>query len=447
MEKYSDKKTVGESDRIAEILAKKEMELAELKKAQARELKEMDRIAKMLVRRDFRLTEVQEERIREVQELTKRTKELEDSRKALVNILEDIEEARKNAEQEKNKTEALITNFTDGLLFFGESRKLSLINPQAEDFFQVRGKDVIDKSIIELGTFSTIKPIVALVGKEIKGVFRKEVQTRENLVLEVSTIPMMRKEEKLGTLIILHDITRERMIERMKTEFVSISAHQLRTPLSAVKWTLKMILEGDLGKISKEQRTFLEKTYLSNERMINLINDLLNISRIEEGRFLYKIQKYDIVKLLERTIASLKEVALRKKLDFKFFKPEKRIPDAEVDIEKISLVFQNMIENAIHYTSPGGKVYVNIEYSPAEKKILFFVKDSGIGISKNQRARVFSKFFRGSNAIKLETEGTGLGLFIAKNIIEAHGGKIWFKSQENKGTTFYFSLPIFKKET
>jgi len=286
-----------------------------------------------------------------------------------------------------------------------------------------------------------------LVGKEIKGVFRKEVQTRENLVLEVSTIPMMRKEEKLGTLIILHDITRERMIERMKTEFVSISAHQLRTPLSAVKWTLKMILEGDLGKISKEQRTFLEKTYLSNERMINLINDLLNISRIEEGRFLYKIQKYDIVKLLERTIASLKEVALRKKLDFKFFKPEKRIPDAEVDIEKISLVFQNMIENAIHYTSPGGKVYVNIEYSPAEKKILFFVKDSGIGISKNQRARVFSKFFRGSNAIKLETEGTGLGLFIAKNIIEAHGGKIWFKSQENKGTTFYFSLPIFKKET
>jgi len=447
MEKYSDKKTVGESDRIAEILAKKEMELAELKKAQARELKEMDRIARMLVRRDFRLTEVQEERIREVQELTKRTKELEDSRKALVNILEDIEEARKNAEQEKNKTEALITNFTDGLLFFGESRKLSLINPQAEDFFQVRGKDVIDKSIIELGTFSTIKPIVALVGKEIKGVFRKEVQTRENLVLEVSTIPMMRKEEKLGTLIILHDITRERMIERMKTEFVSISAHQLRTPLSAVKWTLKMILEGDLGKISKEQRTFLEKTYLSNERMINLINDLLNISRIEEGRFLYKIQKYDIVKLLERTIASLKEVALRKKLDFKFFKPEKRIPDAEVDIEKISLVFQNMIENAIHYTSPGGKVYVNIEYSPAEKKILFFVKDSGIGISKNQRARVFSKFFRGSNAIKLETEGTGLGLFIAKNIIEAHGGKIWFKSQENKGTTFYFSLPIFKKET
>ena len=447
MEKYSDKKTVGESDRIAEILAKKEMELAELKKAQARELKEMDRIARMLVRRDFRLTEVQEERMGEIQELTKRTKELEDSRKALVNILEDIEEARKNAEQEKNKTEALITNFTDGLLFFGESRKLSLINPQAEDFFQVRGKDVIDKSIIELGDFSTIKPIVALVGKEIKGIFRKEVQTRENLVLEVSTIPMMRKEEKLGTLILLHDITRERMIERMKTEFVSISAHQLRTPLSAVKWTLKMILEGDLGKISKEQRTFLEKTYLSNERMINLINDLLNISRIEEGRFLYKIQKYDIVKLLERTIASLKEVALRKKLDFKFFKPEKRIPDAEVDIEKISLVFQNMIENAIHYTSPGGKVYVNIEYSPAEKKILFFVKDSGIGISKNQRARVFSKFFRGSNAIKLETEGTGLGLFIAKNIIEAHGGKIWFKSQENKGTTFYFSLPIFKKET
>jgi len=440
MEKYSDKKTVGESDRIAEILAKKEMELAELKKAQARELKEMDRIARMLVRRDFRLTEVQEERMGEIQELTKRTKELEDSRKALVNILEDIEEARKNAEQEKNKTEALITNFTDGLLFFGESRKLSLINPQAEDFFQVRGKDVIDKSIIELGTFSTIKPIVALVGKEIKGVFRKEVQIRENLALEVSTIPIMREEEKLGALIILHDVTREKTIERMKTEFVSLAAHQLRTPLSAIKWTLRMLLDGDLGKITEEQEDFIEKTYKSNERMITLINDLLDVTRIEEGRYLYKPVLADFEPICQFVINSYQEEIGRRGLKFEFKKPEKKLPRVMLDVEKMRLAIQNLLDNAIRYTPLAGQITVSLKLG--QKGIEFSVKDTGVGIPKDQQGRVFTKFFRAANVMRLATEGSGLGLFITKNIIEAHGGKIWFESEEGKGTTFYFTLPV-----
>ena len=285
--------------------------------------------------------------------------------------------------------------------------------------------------------------IIDVLIESPKGIYRKELRLRENLILEISAIPVMRVEEKIGTLIILRDVTREKIIERLKTEFVSIAAHQLRTPLSAVKWTLKMILEGDLGEISKEQREFLEKTYLSNERMIRLINDLLNITRIEEGRFLYNIKKQNIIEVAEKVIAPSREEAQRRGLRFEFQKPRKEIPELKLDSEKISLAFQNLLDNAIHYTRAGGFVKVSIDYLEDKREIIVSVEDTGIGILKDQQKRVFSRFFRGANAIKTETEGTGLGLFITKNIIEAHGGRIWFKSKENKGSTFYFSLPLF----
>jgi signal transduction histidine kinase len=233
-------------------------------------------------------------------------------------------------------------------------------------------------------------------------------------------------------------VTREKEIERMKTEFVSISAHQLRTPLSAIKWTLKMFLDGDLGELTKEQREFLEKTYQSNERMINLINDLLNVTRIEEGRFLYKPVLADIVPICQSVIDSYKDEIEKRNLKFKFKKP-KELPKVRVDIEKISLAIQNLLENAIRYNKFGGEIEMVLKEK--EKEIEFSIKDTGIGIPKDQQNRVFTKFFRGSNAMKMETEGSGLGLFITKNIIEAHGGRIWFESEEGKGTTFYFTLP------
>jgi len=260
------------------------------------------------------------------------------------------------------------------------------------------------------------------------------------LILEVSTIAITSAEEKVGTLVILRNVTREKIIERLKTEFVSIAAHQLRTPLSAIKWTLRMILDGDLGKVPQEQRKFLEGTYGSNERMIKLINDLLNVTRIEEGRFLYDIQSQDIIEIVRKVIDPLKEIAKRKKVKFSFKAPKREMPRVRVDSEKISLAIQNLVDNAIHYTKSGGEIKVSLRYSKKEKQILFSVKDTGIGIPKEQQKRVFTRFFRAANAVRAETEGTGLGLFIAKNIVKAHEGKIWFESVEGKGTTFYFSL-------
>jgi len=384
-----------------------------------------------------------EKKVKErTKDLEKRTQEITESRLALMNILEDVEKEKGKSEEERDKTLAIFDNFPEGLLFLDKENRISSANPDIRDFFKLDPGKIIGKKIDELEK-SSLAPFMDVLKESPKGIYRKELKLKENLILEISAIPVMRIEEKIGTLIILRDVTREKIIERLKTEFVSIAAHQLRTPLSAVKWTLKMILDGDLGEVSKEQREFLSKTYISNERMIRLINDLLNITRIEEGRFLYNVQKQNIMEVAEKVIASSKEEAQRRGIHFEFKKPRKKIPEVKIDSEKISLVFQNLLDNAIHYTKTGGQVKVSIDYLKEKDRIIISVKDTGIGIPDDQQKRVFSRFFRGANAIKTETEGTGLGLFIAKNIVEAHNGKVWFESKENKGSTFHFSLPVF----
>ncbi|MDD2697088.1 MAG: ATP-binding protein [Candidatus Pacebacteria bacterium] len=380
-----------------------------------------------------------EERVEE------RTRELEDSRKALMNMLEDVEDAREKAEEEKNKTLTIITNLSDGLLVFDRNNNLSLINPQAENFFSVKMKEIIGSSILELVKFPSLRTLVNLLGVEIKGIFRKELMVTENLTVEVSTVPMILGEEKLGTLVMLHDITREKMVERIKTEFVSLAAHQLRTPLSAIKWTLRMLLDGDLGEISKEQREFLDKTYQSNERMINLINDLLDVTRIEEGRYLYKPVLSAFENVVQFVVNSYQDEVKRKNITLEFKKPRTKLPRITIDVEKVRLAIQNLLDNAVRYTPSGGKITISLESLNEGKEIQLSIKDTGVGIPEDQKERVFTKFFRAANVMRMETEGSGLGLFITKNIIEAHGGKIWFESKEGEGTTFFFSIPI-KKE-
>lgn len=366
----------------------------------------------------------------------KRTKELEASRTALMNILEDIDDARKSAEKERDKTQSIIANFTDGLLLFDATNTVSLVNSQAEKFLNLKKEDIINKSTPELNIFPTIKPIINLIGEAIKEVFRTEVQINKDLALEISAISTI----NAGKLLILHDITREKLIERMKTEFVALAAHQLRTPLSAIKWTLRMILDGDIGKITPEQRDFLGKTYQSNERMISLVNDLLNVARIEEGRYIYKPALSSLEEVAQGVIKSSKEELEKRQIKFEFKPPQKKLPQVFIDVEKIKLVIQNLIDNAMHYTSAGGTITIDMKC--IKKEIEFSIKDTGTGIPQDQQLRVFTKFFRAANAMKKQPDGSGLGLFIAKNIVESHGGKIWFESEENKGSTFYFTLSV-----
>ena len=343
--------------------------------------------------------------------------------------------------QERKRIAAIVANFADGLILI-EKNKLVLLNRKARELLGVCQKDVAGQTLGRLKKKSVLfKTLIELLQRKGPKLKKLELSWGQDLVVEVSTTPILGRGKQTGIIVTLHDVTREKVIERMKTEFVSIAAHQLRTPLSVIKWILKMFLEGDLGKLNSLQREFLDKAYHSNERMIRLINDLLNVARIEEGRFLHKISKEDIIRLITRRVEMAKVLARQKGLQLVLKKPKKKVPQITMDVEKISLAVQNLLDNAIHY-SKKGRITVSIGYLSRKKEIIFSIKDPGIGIPKDQEKRVFSKFFRGANAVKEETEGTGLGLFIAKNIIEAHKGRIWFESKENKGTAFYFVLPL-----
>jgi len=166
------------------------------------------------------------------------------------------------------------------------------------------------------------------------------------------------------------------------------------------------------------------------------------VARIEEGRFLYNPKIVDLEDLVHSIVKPFRRRIKKRNIKFEIRKPKEKIPKVKVDSEKIRLAIFNLIDNAIRYTKDGGRVIIRLSHS--KQVVEFSISDSGIGIPKSQQARIFTKFFRGTNAVKTQTEGTGLGLFITKNIIEAHGGKIWFESKEGKGTTFYFTLPAQK---
>jgi signal transduction histidine kinase len=233
---------------------------------------------------------------------------------------------------------------------------------------------------------------------------------------------------------------REENLSQLKSEFVSIVAHQLRTPLSALKWALSLFQEGQ-QKASKDQRELIGKMTTSNQRMINLVNDLLDAARIEEGRFVYKRTQTAIEEVIQSVLAATHEKSAQKKVRVLFKEPIEPLPSISIDREAIELAVQNLIENAINYTKSEGSVEISATRS-GDNSLLVSVEDTGIGIDPKNKDRMFTKFFRGVNALRMETEGSGLGLFIVKNVIEAHDGKIWFESQVGKGTTFHFTLPL-----
>lgn len=404
--------------------------------ARAKELKELTEKFQKIVERPTQgaWTASQKEQLREAQETTK----------ALLNVLEDSEKARKQLAKEKELTTTIINNFVDGLIILDAQGIIQEVNQKAQTVFQIKESDVQGQPIIILRKYPLIAPAVKLIfpRRHVALIHEKDFSPKPGLTFEVNTVALESRGVNLGFLIVFHDVSREKHIQKMKTDFVSIVAHQLRTPLSAIKWSIKMILDGELGKISPQQKDWLDKTYQSNERMITLVNDLLNVSRIEEGRFLYNLQESDLREIIENVIHNDAEIIQRKHLKVSFRGKTKKIPKVKVDAEKIQLAIQNLVTNAIHYTPAGGKITIAIDLQ--KENLLISVQDTGIGISKADQAKVFQRFFRARNAIKTRTNGTGLGLFITKNIIEAHHGKIWFESHLGKGTTFYFTLPYAK---
>lgn len=227
-----------------------------------------------------------------------------------------------------------------------------------------------------------------------------------------------------------------------QAEFANLTSHQLRTPLSGSKWMLELLQKSDTGNLSKQQKEYIEKIYASNERMIALVNDLLEVSGIDQGSAKLYLQPTDI-SLVVRSIIKEKEKEIKKKrLQVSVTIETEPFPQVISEANKIKHALNNIISNAITYTPDGGKISVDLKTEG--NMALGSVADNGPGIPKEQHRSIFTKFFRGSNILSVETSGTGLGLYIAKSFIEASGGKLWFKSTEGKGTCFYFTLPLVK---
>ena len=235
-------------------------------------------------------------------------------------------------------------------------------------------------------------------------------------------------------------------ISQAKTEMVSFVSHQMRTPLAGLKFSIKMLLEGDFGKLTEDQQKILTKTYEVSEDLEGLIQDFLDISKLEIGRLevsLKDISLLGLEKTIKEVIENFEPKLKEKNIDFDFSSFLNYQLFITVDLRRIKQIVENLLENAISYTPTDGKI--GIVLTNDENNFKFRIFDTGVGIPQKEQARIFSKFFRATNARKLQSTGTGLGLYLCKKFIEGHQGKIWFESEEGKGTTFSFTIPLKKK--
>ena len=235
-----------------------------------------------------------------------------------------------------------------------------------------------------------------------------------------------------------HANSRLRELDATKDEFISMASHQLRTPLTSIKGYLSMVLEGDAGRVPKKEKDMIQTAFDSAERMVFLIADLLNVSRLQSGKFVIENKPADLAKMVSAMVNQLQESAKNHHLKLSYKAPDK-FPMLNIDETKIQQVVMNFMDNAIYYTPAGGSIAVALEATDSE--IRYTVTDTGLGVPKAEQHHLFSKFYRAGNARKMRPDGTGLGLFMAKKVIAAQGGAIIFKSEEGKGSTFGFSFP------
>lgn len=342
---------------------------------------------------------------------------------------------------------SVIYSSQDAIIGKDLSGKILSWNTGAERIYGYKREEIIGKTIHQLLPKDQVEKndrvITAIHAGTFVDNFEMKHLTKVGGLIDVSVTisPMLGIEnEIMGVSMVVRDITRFKNLERVKSEFVSLASHQLRTPLTGIKWFTELLLNSKAGEITKKQKGYLQQISDSNDRMIHLVNDLLEVSHIDDkGNYKIEQEKVNfsniIQEVVNRQIPSAKQKNVVIHLDESCLK-KIVIP---IDRVKIEQALQNLISNAIKFSKP--KKMIQIGCAKKESDLICWIKDQGLGIPKHQQSRIFEKFFRADNAVEAG-QGTGLGLYIAKNIIEAHKGKIWFESEEAKGATFYIALPL-----
>lgn len=282
--------------------------------------------------------------------------------------------------------------------------------------------------------WSTDGRIIAVMGADI------EQERYETIIRQRSMLPIIVTlfVELLFIICFLY-VVRHWEIERMKSQFVSIASHQLKTPITALNWMVEVLAEDKAVKARVGLRAKVKDLEEIVQNMRELVSSLLNVSRVEAGRVAVCTQVSDVGSLAAAKVKEVTQLA-KKKGQAVSLQVQPNVPSISIDAALVGEIYKNLLTNAIKYTPKGGKIEVRIVRKNSE--ILSSVTDTGYGIPKNEQGRVFQKFYRGSNITQLEHDGTGLGLYLVKEIVKISGGRIWFTSTEGRGTTFFFTLPI-----
>jgi len=368
----------------------------------------------------------------------------------------ELKEANLKLSLEKDESRLIVSNLTDGLIVFDNQGKVILSNPQAEKLLCLEKEGLLKgKTLEEISKIPRLEKFAKMIieypiAKKVN-LYRKifSIGDYQKRILEITSFPLIQGKEKKGLGVVIHDATREKKIEKMRNEFIKIVSHQLRAPLSGMRWSLELLLSNkESNSLSEKQREILRRCLISNERMIKLINDLLELSRIEsegveEDNFIFASLESVVERVIDKYSPRLEE----KKINLIYNHPSSPLPRVKMDPQKIGIVVGNLLENAINYSPQGGKIIITLSLEEKKRDILFSIKDNGPGISEEQVGKIFNKFFftrffRGANLLEMKEGGMGIGLYMSRKIIENHGGKIWVESKQGAGATFYFTLPL-----
>ncbi len=358
---------------------------------------------------------------------------------------------------EASRQTAILEAVADGVVVTDSSNYITFINPSAERILNLVEADIKGRPLENFaGLFGksthtwtqTIQHWSQNPGSQVGGeTFAEQINLENGQVVLVHLAPVTWRNEFLGTVSIFRDITHEVEVDRLKSEFVATVSHELRTPMTSIRGYVDILMMGAAGAMNESQIHFLDIVKSNTERLNILVNDLLDVSRIEAGRVTLSMQLVDMREVADEVIA---EVTRRSQEENKpmniFVKSDKHIARVMADVERVRQVLGNLVDNAYNYTPANGKIEIRLRQ--ANGMVQVDVKDSGIGVPAEHQSRVFERFFRGEDPMVLATPGTGLGLPIVKQLVEMHRGKIWMTSKgiPGEGSTFSFTVPVSKAE-